>query len=275
MASTFFKRFLWLCAPFVFLVAYFITGSTAGYLVGQSGDGDYVLATIIVDLVFAVLAILYARWFKAHGGMFWLEVPRPGAIEPHDRKFTWKGLLVFLLVFAVLWLAGQCCGVGVIHLGIDETSYSSYTSSLQADPTLAILFVVIVAPIAEEFIFRGCVYDSIRVVMHPIAAMFFSCALFAMIHGTLVQWPAAFFTGIGFTLAFELTGNVKWSMIVHAVGNFLTSFLGTSWVPDFLADTPVMLIIGILATVFVCFWLTVPGLGTDDIVKEEEVVESD
>jgi len=76
------------------------------------------------------------------------------------------------------------------------------------------LFGVLVAPAAEEFIFRGYLYATAKKYLGFIPAMILVSALFAAIHLNL------FILAICFTLAYESTGSILVPMAMHALFNF-------------------------------------------------------
>ncbi len=81
---------------------------------------------------------------------------------------------------------------------------------------------IIVAPLAEEFIFRGYIYGVLRRNLGIIPSILVTSLLFASIHLNLSALPALFLLGICLTLAYENTGSLVVPMLMHAGFNFLT-----------------------------------------------------
>ncbi len=93
---------------------------------------------------------------------------------------------------------------------------------LTSDPislTLIFLAVVVMAPICEEMIFRGVLYNLLNKYIPLFPAALLSSAVFGLLHGTTFFQTAA----IGLILAFiyQVTGDIKMSMLGHAVNNGL------------------------------------------------------
>lgn len=84
---------------------------------------------------------------------------------------------------------------------------------------LAIVTVVILAPLAEELIFRGFFYRLLKRKWGPLAATLISALVFAIIHGE--PWYLFGLVGIGIVLAlvYEVTGSVLACWITHMVHN--------------------------------------------------------
>lgn len=87
------------------------------------------------------------------------------------------------------------------------------------------LIMVICAPIAEELLFRKLLID--RTVQYGEAvAVLFSGLMFGLFHGNLNQFVYAFTLGICFGFIYVKTGNVRYSIYLHMVINFMGSVLG-------------------------------------------------
>jgi len=133
------------------------------------------------------------------------------------------------LLFAAAYPLVRLCTVATAHL-LGERAESQQIVEFfvdavtQANPweVAAALFAgVIVAPAAEEFLFRGYLYGVIRRYLGPVAAVLLSSALFAAIHVNLLSLPALFVLAICFALAYEATGSLLVPMAMHALFNAL------------------------------------------------------
>lgn len=79
---------------------------------------------------------------------------------------------------------------------------------------------VLVAPVAEEFIFRGFLYTVFKRFLGAPLALVLNAALFAAIHVNVSSLGALFVLAMAFTLAYEITGSLLVSMAMHAIFNF-------------------------------------------------------
>lgn len=85
---------------------------------------------------------------------------------------------------------------------------------------LAVLFVaVVVAPVAEEVIFRGYLYPVAKRVVGPFAALIGTSLLFALLHAHAGSIPALTMLAVCLGLAYEKSGSLLVPMIMHAVFN--------------------------------------------------------
>ena len=81
------------------------------------------------------------------------------------------------------------------------------------------VFAVVLAPVAEEFIFRGMLYPVVKQLGSPRFAFFGTSAIFALIHldvGTLVP---LFVLALALTWLYEKTNNLLAPIAAHALFN--------------------------------------------------------
>ena len=83
---------------------------------------------------------------------------------------------------------------------------------------------VIVAPLCEEFLFRGFLYGVGKRFLGPAPAGFLSAILFAAFHLNLASLASLFILAVCFTLAYERTGSLLVPICMHALFNFANLF---------------------------------------------------
>ena len=105
-------------------------------------------------------------------------------------------------------------------------SYQQSSSVYDEVGLIVLLHTLISAPIVEEWVLRGLVYDRMRKGMPVIAAMLISSVLFGLLHGNLV-W-AAYAAVLGMVLAwvFERTRSLLASILLHFSFNLCGMLLG-------------------------------------------------
>ncbi len=102
---------------------------------------------------------------------------------------------------------------------IPEADFSIDNPTVSA-VAFEILYLLIVAPIAEEFVFRGIVLKTIAPYGKKLAIVV-SAALFGLMHGNLTQFLGAFVCGIVFAAVDVKYGSIVPSIIVHMLNNSL------------------------------------------------------
>lgn len=84
---------------------------------------------------------------------------------------------------------------------------------------LGLIFGVVVAPVTEEFIFRGYFYGVLRRYLGIVPALLLVSALFAAIHLSVPVLLPLFVLAVCLTLAYEATGSLLVPMLMHALFN--------------------------------------------------------
>jgi membrane protease YdiL (CAAX protease family) len=84
---------------------------------------------------------------------------------------------------------------------------------------LQIISVVIMAPIAEELLFRGILFNTIKHAGYPLAGMFASAALFALVHGSMALMLPLFVMGFALAWVYEKSGSIIAPIVMHATFN--------------------------------------------------------
>jgi hypothetical protein len=84
---------------------------------------------------------------------------------------------------------------------------------------------VLAAPLFEEFIFRGLLFQGLRRSTGPILGILGSAALFALVHPPIAVVPV-FGLGIAAAISFQRSRLIWAAIMAHAVYNGCVMFLG-------------------------------------------------
>ena len=105
-------------------------------------------------------------------------------------------------------------------------AYEKTAQSQYAVPVLAgILLYGIAAPVAEELLFRGIIYNGLKRSIRVRHAILFSAALFGVYHGNSVQALYGFLMGCLFAYGYEYFGSFKVPLGLHIGVNLCTYLL--------------------------------------------------
>jgi len=162
-----------------------------------------------------------------------IEEGAGGACDPATEAPPWGtvrgGVLLFLaslpLVFAVSLVWQQvlkAAGVPLAQQELIELLRNTDSPGLVAG--LAFL-AVIVAPIAEETLFRAGLFRYLRTRIPRIAALLISSLVFAALHGNPVAFGPLVALGILLAIAYERTGRIAVPIIAHGLFNLHTLVL--------------------------------------------------
>ncbi len=139
-------------------------------------------------------------------------------------------LLAYPYIFLAQWAAYSIVGPDTAPQPIVTflLESQSWTSRL-AVAAIAVL----IAPVTEELIFRGCLYGMCRQFAGRIPALVFSAVVFAVIHGHPASLPGLFLLSVALTLLYERTGSLWAPIALHALFNGITVLVAVFW-PGFL-----------------------------------------
>jgi membrane protease YdiL (CAAX protease family) len=170
------------------------------------------LATVVQDVGLMTIALLLAdRTAPRRAWHFGLRRPR-----------LWPALGWSLVALAVFW-------VFVLPL---ELLPEGPGEEISPKVGLALLLIVgavliVVAPVAEEFFFRGFFYRSLRSRMAVVPAAAVNGMVFGLLHAAngLVAVPLISILGFILCLLYERTGSLYPCIAVHAAHNTLVAVL--------------------------------------------------
>jgi membrane protease YdiL (CAAX protease family) len=200
-----------------------VIGSAAGSSFADPSPAVSISATIVQDLSFIGAALLFAsisaRPMPEQFGL------RPTAFWP---AVGWMAVaFAAFYVFTLIWVA--ILGVSPDDTKLpDELGVKDSTYAL-----LAVAFLVaVVAPMAEEFFFRGFFYGALRNWRGPWPAAVLTGLVFGAIH--LGSAEAAFLLPLGFfgfslCLLRERTGSLYPGIALHCVNNSLAFGVSQHW----------------------------------------------
>ena len=200
-----------------------VIGSAAGSSFADPSPAVSISATIVQDLSFIGAALLFAN-ISAR--------PRPEQFGLRPTRFWpavgWMAVaFAAFYVFTLIWVA--ILGVSPDDTKLpDELGVKDSTYAL-----LAVAFLVaVVAPMAEEFFFRGFFYGALRNWKGPWPAAVLTGMVFGAIH--LGSAEAAFLLPLGFfgfslCLLRERTGSLYPGIALHCVNNSLAFGVSQHW----------------------------------------------
>jgi ABC-2 type transport system permease protein len=125
-------------------------------------------------------------------------------------------------------LAGACTGALLAAAGV---AYGHLLRVPVAEPppgqgrTGLLLITVVGAPLVEEVLFRGLLFQGLARSVAPALAAVWSASLFAALH-PLAAWPPVFLLGLATAAIFRRTRFLPAAMAVHAVYNLGVVLMG-------------------------------------------------
>jgi membrane protease YdiL (CAAX protease family) len=196
----------------------------------QSGQPTSILGSLLIltstQMGLVGIAILFVALPNALPGVHLL--PTRGAV---------RSILIGLAASIPAWIAATMLGYLLTRLlellgRSSEAGVVAEAVSSQ-DPTVLILAIVLVAPVAEELFFRGVAFNAWLREYGPRRAYLGSAVLFATIHADTSSWDALIASGVtvvpvilglGLALAavYHRTGSLAAAISMHAGFNAIS-----------------------------------------------------
>lgn len=143
---------------------------------------------------------------------------------------------VFLSAFYAMMLAPLVATLNAVSLFFTDNAAQVIFESMDGLPFwVTALFIAVIAPVCEEFAFRGILYRGFRKNGSAFQAIILTSLLFGLFHMNVNQMIYAFALGIFFALLREATGSVWPSVIGHMTingGSTLLTGLEPGIAPD-------------------------------------------
>lgn len=210
----------------IILLAYYLlqvlVSAAVAMVGGINATGDivaameeYILAnTSLISLIHNVIVVLAIFLFSKKNAKEELRLVK---IKGSIWDIIALGAFGAMLVSSLLSL-----------LPLPEEMLSSYFTLMQDStnglPIIQFVSTVIAAPIAEEFLFRGVIYNSLRKHTSRYSAILVSCAVFGAMHQSPLWMAYAFILGIIMTLIYDGCDSLFASIIFHIFFNFFGSY---------------------------------------------------
>ncbi|MBR1771057.1 MAG: HAD hydrolase-like protein [Lachnospiraceae bacterium] len=165
---------------------------------------------------------------------------------------------------SVLLFAGASVGTALgLNLLLELLGLTAQSNVYQAVRTeqyaasflIGLLTYGLIAPVAEELLFRGVIHNYLRRLFAPKQALFISAALFGVYHMNYVQGIYGFLLGGLIAYGYEYFGKFRAALLMHAGVNLLVYSISYAAGRDnaaWLVNWPVCLVMAALAGG--CLW---------------------
>lgn len=180
--------------------------------------------TIVAVLIYALTILIvagvpYLLWRrKATRATFGLtRLPTWGDIGLSPLAFVTYALIVSVVVAVVSQIPGYPADQA------QDVGFKAFGS--RTDNMLAFITLVILAPIAEESLFRGYLYGKLRGHAPAIIAAIITSVLFGIVHGQVNVGVDVFVLSMILCGLRSLTGSIWAGVLVHMIKNGIAYYL--------------------------------------------------
>ncbi|SEH01061.1 hypothetical protein SAMN05444920_118250 [Nonomuraea solani] len=151
------------------------------------------------------------------------------------RRTSLRWMLVGVAAGVVAFILKGVVNYAIIALtGFDADPQGMYYDAAGGGVVpliLTILFLAVLTPIGEEFLFRGVLANAL-LRYGPVIGVLGSSAVFALFHGINIALPTAFVVGVVAAEMMRRSGSIWPAVAVHAVNNLalplMVLFTGTA-----------------------------------------------
>lgn len=226
------------------LATFVITSILAVNMVGESGPEAFLDPSMQIEIQSELIQLIYenanlitlVKCIPAIGLMLlFMHMDKKRLYRSGDYvTYELPGALYFLAA-AVLGIFAGITGNNIIGISGLADKYAE-TEEMLAQMTysgglaLEIISVVILAPVAEELVFRGLVFRRLREFTPFTLAAIFSALIFGFYHGNVIQGIYAFLVGLLCAFVCEKYHSVLASIALHIGANGFSVFATESGV---------------------------------------------
>lgn len=206
-------------------VSLFISLNLSAWLQRVTGSGSAeptaIWPVVVSTLAFQGAALALTHWCLRQHQTSWA-----GAFGLARRGLGRSVLLALLLALVAIpaaWLlqAGCAKALTLLHVEAREQRMVEILQFAESWPERIYLVfaAVVLAPAAEETLFRGILYTALKQRGHPRAALWGTSLLFGAIHGNLPSFLPLVLLAVALVWLYEKTGNLFAPMLAHGCFN--------------------------------------------------------
>jgi membrane protease YdiL (CAAX protease family) len=217
------------------LVIGVVLDSLLRHLVGAKRADAWNLHVLIATLTLQGMGMVWIALFLRDHHTGWAEAFGFGNRWPQALGL---GVMVAVVVVPGTLIIHYACInlMELMHLEVDEQLPVQFLR--EAHSLGKVLYLgfatILLAPVAEEMLFRGILYPQIKNLGYPRLALWSVAVLFALIHVNLAAFLPLVFLALMLTMLYEWTNNLLACIVVHSLfnaANFAALFLVKSTGP--------------------------------------------
>ncbi|HUC96156.1 MAG TPA: type II CAAX endopeptidase family protein [Candidatus Saccharimonadales bacterium] len=184
-----------------------------------------VLETIFTVLVYSltIFLVIIAPWLAKKVQTSRSEIGLTRLPKWSDILLAPAGLVIYLITSSILILLAARVLPWFNVNQAQSTGFGQLSTNYEL--VLAFFALVIVAPVAEEILFRGYLYGKLKKFVPVWIAILATSLLFGAIHGEWNIFFDTFALSIVLCLLREFTGNIWSSILLHMIKNGIAFYV--------------------------------------------------
>lgn len=231
-----FTRHLMVLLGCLYLVI--VLGSLVQHLADKSVVVNPVLRMIMAAISFQGSVLVLTCFFLHKNQIRWTEAFGFGNNRQRALLFGAVAACIFFpLGWGLQWASAQVLS----HVSVTPAEQQAVQTLRATEGWLVRLvlagMVIVIAPLAEEILFRGLLYPTIKQAGFPRAALWSTALLFAIVHQNAVTFLPLLVLALILTMLYELTNNLLASIVTHSLFNAI-NFMVLYWFQSKLGQSP-------------------------------------
>ena len=203
----------------------------------ESDDNAFMIGLLILVLLFFTWCLRGTTGLKTNFKNIFVKENRNEILYVFIINIVFAYLFVFLIV------------VLDMYFGVNDTVWTSMIDidSVSMTPSaflLSALTSIVFAPLLEELVFRGVLFNRLKIRTGIIPAMLISSFLFAIGHD-FGGITSAFLFGICMCILYLKTDNILIPMSVHFINNVVATLLDLTPFDSIITSFPWIILLGI------------------------------
>jgi membrane protease YdiL (CAAX protease family) len=213
----------WVAASLACFYAGILLAFWAEQTAGAGHGGTRIGQMIVGMLSFQGAALVLVGLFLRQQHLNWADA---FGYSNNWQRAALFGIIVVCLFLPVGRVLQKSSGLLMEHLPLfhikpqeQQAVQTLRLASSWIDRLVLGIVTILLAPVAEETLFRGIIYPGIKQAGLPRAALWVTSLLFAVIHMNLATFLPLFLLAIVLTLLYEKTDNLLAPITAHSVFN--------------------------------------------------------
>lgn len=149
---------------------------------------------------------------------FTRHIKNPLLLKP--PKSTW--LLIAIALAVLFWWFDHWLMTELWRVDTNTAIKTWQINNMDYLPLTVLISTVLLAPVFEEVLFRGLVFNQLNMRFHSVIAALISAGFFAMIHWSWPEFISLFLAGLLYALLLARAKNLWVPILAHVVHNLIT-----------------------------------------------------
>jgi len=217
---------------------FIITGRLSGLCMASSSGFGTIVAELVQFIISASCGVLSYIYFES-------LIPSPEKNKSEasvmsgrfrKRQFSMKRYVLETIPYSIATVMLLIISMYLVSISFDSSVEQDMLSEYNAAAAVSFISMVIIHPIAEEWLFRGLYYGELRS-MNPIFACLMQAVMFAIVHNGVGGMMYALISGVILGVSAERSNGIAVPAAAHIIINLRTYIYNVGSLPQELLNT--------------------------------------